>query len=382
MIWALRIVVLVGTAVTLVAQQSGDLLTRLTVPSERTRAALALRELGPAAATLLLDAIEQSDCRSPEVLCEELANLGSLTSDEVARLGKLIPLRAEPQRTSLLRALANGVLGNRDEAAVMTVVQQMPVWAQAGYFYSVDRDHPTFAWQEYVRLMRRLSLRKGGTRPEDLVRALDRICNDRMSIQAFLGGVGEPSDVHDLTSFGQHATREELEAIAELTLAHGTAAGAAVDELGAYLLCEPPRPAEILTESCAGIGEEAPCKSDAVAFPTLWRRDDWRFAAARAVFAISKQNTNRVHALRHLLHAPQPAERLEALVAVRAWPQPWAEFVPELSACLDSEDRLVVRETLVTFGLARGVELPNDRLREIAAGKDRELATLARRLMQ
>jgi len=39
----------------------------------------------------------------------------------------------------------------------------------------------------------------------------------------------------------------------------------------------------------------------------------------------------------------------------------------------------VVRDALVTLGLAQGVPMPTDALRELAGGKDRELALLARR---
>lgn len=371
----------VGLACTLVAQDRTELIDRLLTPSQRTRAVVELRRLGPVAASALLDALERPDARSPVVLAEALADLGNATRTEVARLTKLLPRRPEPQRTWLLRALANGVLEADAPRAVESVRDALGDWAEAGFFYSEDRDHPTFAWQEYVRLKRRLALRESGTAPADLDRALERIRAGREGIHRDVGVLGGKWEVHDLTSFGQHATREELEAIAELALAHGNAARSTIDELAKYLAHELPRPGVILTESCAGIGENAPTQAADVKLPTLWRRDDWRFAVARAVFAVSVDAPSRAHALRHLLYSPQAAERIEALAAVRAWPQPWRDFLPELRACLDSDDRLVVRDTLVTLGLAKGIDLPVQPLQLLAAGEDRELATLAARLL-
>lgn len=119
----------------------------------------------------------------------------------------------------------------------------------------------------------------------------------------------------------------------------------------------------------------------AVRFATLWRRDDWRFAIARASLATGAPPAERTHAVRHLLHAPATADRLDALAAVRAAPQPWSEFAADLAACLGAADRLVVRDALITLGQARDLALPTGELERLAAGTDRELAALARRLL-
>ena len=177
-------------------------------------------------------------------------------------------------------------------------------------------------------------------------------------------------------------TESYAQAIAELAVKAGDEARGIVAELSKYLACEEPRPGIILTEHCAGIGENAPVRSPAVQFPTLWRRDDWRFAIARAAVVISEEEADRAHALRHLLHAPLVSDRMIALETVRAWPQPWSAFAPDLAACLDAEERVVVRSALITYGLAEGLAMPVERLRELAAGVDRELALMAKRLLQ
>lgn len=354
------------------------LLDRLRVPAERPRATLECRRIGMPAATALVDALTQPDCREPEILADVLGELGDATRDELPRLTALLPTRSGLQRSSLLRAIANGVLGCRDERAIDVLREQFTAWAKAGCFYSETEAQPTFAWCEYVRLQRRLSLRRGGTEPDGLMRALDAIRQGREGLGIGFGP-GPRAEVHDLSAFGQHATREELEAIAELALAQGAAARGVVDELARYLRHETPRPGIILKEPCAGYGENAPVELPAVKLPTLWRRDDWRFAIARAIIAVSQDRADRVHAVRHLLYAPAVADRLAALAAVRAWPQPWSEFAQDLAACLDATERLVVREALITFGLA-DVPAPMETLARLAAGSDEELAVLARKL--
>ncbi|HEX6812799.1 MAG TPA: hypothetical protein VF384_14330 [Planctomycetota bacterium] len=364
------------------AQPPADLLARLYVPGEHTRAVVECRRLGPAAAAALVDALTRPDCREPHMLAGVLGELGDATRADVARITEMLPGRPEPQRTRLLRALANGVLGCTDEQAIEALRDQLGAWARAGFFYSESAKQPSFAWYEYVRLRRRLSLRERGTRPEDLVEALDTIRKSREGMSLLLAALDKKSRVHDLTSFGQHATREDLEAIAELALAHGPAARTVVDELAKYLRHEPPRPGETRREPFAGIGENPPANLPSQQFPTLWRRDDWRFAIARSVAAISQRQADRLHALRHLLHAPGVADRLDALAAARDWPQPWNELAPDLAACLDAADRLVVRDALVTFGLAQQLTLPRPRLEQLARADDKELATLADRLLR
>lgn len=380
--WSAAWVVLLFVSSLARCQELAGLLDRLCVPAERTRATVELRHHGSAAATALVDALARADCRAPQIFAEVLADLGDASRGEVARLTVMLPGRSEPQRTLLLRALANGVLGCTDERAIDALRDVLGAWASAGFFYSEDPEQPTFAWYEYVRLQRRLAVRRRGMSPGDLGGALDAMRAGRAQIQGFVGVVGgQESDLHDLSSFGQHATREELEAIAELALAHGKAARSVVDEMAKYLTHEPPRPGEILREHCAGIGETAPAALPEVEFATLWRRDDWRFAIARAVVAVSQEQADRLHAIRHLLHAPLATDRLDALDAVRNWPQPWREFAPDLGACLDSADRIVVRDALITLGLAKGIALPATQLERLAAGRDKELAALAQRLL-
>ncbi len=103
------------------------------------------------------------------------------------------------------------------------------------------------------------------------------------------------------------------------------------------------------------------------------------------IFSLHPDAERRQHALRHLLHAPSSLQRLDALTAVRAWPGSWVAFAPELAVCLQHADRDVVREALVTLGLADAatvVRVPDGVLKELAAGKDRELAALARRAVR
>jgi hypothetical protein len=359
-------------------QDLPGIVDRLRVPAERPRATLECRRIGPPAATALLDALLRPDCREPEVLADVLGELGDSTRNELPRLTAMLPTRGEGQRTALLRTIANGVLGCRDDKAIDALCDQFPAWARAGWFYSETGEHPTFAWCEYVGLQRRLSLRRGGTEPDGLTRALDAIRNGREGLGIGFGRAPR-AEVHNLSAFGQHATREELEAVAELALAQGVAARGVVDELARYLRHETPRAGIILEEPCAGYGENAPVDLPAVKLPTLWRRDDWRFAIARAIIAVSQDRADRVHAIRHLLYAPAMADRLDAIAAVRAWPQPWTGFAPDLAACLDASERLVVREALISFGLARELA-PMDKLERLAAGSDEELALLARKL--
>jgi hypothetical protein len=254
-------------------------------------------------------------------------------------------------------------------------------WARAGWFYSRHADAPTFAWFEYVRLRRRIALRQGGVDVDSLENALRAIRAGRMQI-VWWSGPDRVAQICDLNSFGQHGTRESLEAIAELALGLGEASKPIARELAEYLAHEHPRPGKILTEPCAGYGEQAPTDVPEVKLPTLWRRDDWRFAVARAVFAHDEVRDHRQHALRHLLHAPTEPERLHALALVRDWPRPWTPFVPELVACLAAPERAVVRDALVLLGLIDGAaEAAAEPLQRIAAGPDPELASRARKIL-
>jgi hypothetical protein len=194
------------------------------------------------------------------------------------------------------------------------------------------------------------------------------------------GGAVRAFDPHDLNAHGAHGQRETLEAIAELTLREPLGTVDVVRELANYLAPEQPRPGVTLTEHCAGIGEQAPVDLPGVAEPTRWRRDDWRFACARTVFARHPDAAVRQHALRHLLHAPSAAERIDACAAVRQQPAPWDQFADDLAACLRADDRAVVREALVTLSLGGASDRIGDDLERLAEGSDRELATLARKV--
>jgi hypothetical protein len=250
-------------------------------------------------------------------------------------------------------------------------------------FYSPGPEQPTFAWYEFVRLRRRLTLCRGGCDHEALAGQLAAIARQRSEIGGL--GIATPEDqLCNLGRFGQHGTREHLEAIAELAAAEGPQARDLAAGLYEYLQHEAPRAAEILTEHCAGIGENAPDNAPAVQYPTLWRRDDWRFACARAVFARDADPAHRQHALRHLLHSPSPAERIDAILAVRAAAPPWLPFAADLTARLDDPERTVAREALITLGLAdqaTRAAVPTGPLQRLAHGPDRGLAALARRLL-
>jgi hypothetical protein len=168
---------------------------------------------------------------------------------------------------------------------------------------------------------------------------------------------------------------------ADTPLQIGEPARDVVGELHAYLACERPRAGEVLVEPCAGYGENPPANLPSEQFPTLWRRDDRRFAIARAVLAVSRDGAARAHALRHLLHAPTPAERIAALETLRSLPHPWTAFADGLAECLGAGERLVVPKALVTLGVGPAVASPAALLRARAARDDKELAALARRLL-
>lgn len=376
-VWLRTICGLLFAAGGIAAQDVEALIARLHDPAARVRATLELRRIGAPAARALVDRIE-ARADASALLAEVLAELGDVSAGEVKRLFAMVPQRPEPVRTSLLRALTNGVL-YCDADAAADVRDALPAWSEARYFYTASADTPTFAWNEYIRLKRRLLLRRDPS-VAGLQGRMAQIFLRRGAGNFAFGG--RKMDVYDMNSFGQHNTREEFEAIAELSLRHGEVAVAVVTELGKYLSCEEPRPGIVLQEHCAGIGEVAPVPAPEVKLPTLWRRDDWRFAVARAVLAIGDDDGQRTHALRHLLHAPLAVDRLAAIETVRAWPPPWTAFAADLAACLRNGDRVIVRAALVTLGQSTGLQMPVAELEALAVGDDRELALLSRRLLR
>ena len=144
--------------------------------------------------------------------------------------------------------------------------------------------------------------------------------------------------------------------VLEVGCGDGEVAAPLTSECARYLGYEAPRPGIVLTEHCAGIGEVAPTVDRATAFPTEWRRDDWRFACARLIVAAHPEDEARIHALRHLLYAPAAPDRLRALEAARRRLQqpraPWDDVLVDLQALLLDDDREVVREALITIGLS------------------------------
>lgn len=380
-----ELTVLLAAASSLAAQTAAELIEQLRKPEQRTRATAALQRLGDAGARTLWETMERGRRGQDDavvVLAATLTELGPATAPLAAQIAAALSDADEPLFGHLLRALGNGIL-DADDAAIDAARAALPALARAGRFYSPAADAPTFTWYEYVRLQRRLALRTAGTDPEGLQAALTALRTSREDGVAMIRGLGEGKhETFDLNAHGQHGQRESLEAIGELAQRQGAAARDIVEELARYLAHEPPRPGIVLTEHCAGIGEEPPADLPAVSFSTLWRRDDWRFACARAVFALHPDGAARQRALRQLLHAPLAIDRLSALEAMREWPRPWAAFADEFAARLDDEDRAVVREALVTIGLAEAVmEATRPALERLARGSDRELAMLARRVL-
>ncbi|MBK8098184.1 MAG: hypothetical protein IPK26_13815 [Planctomycetes bacterium] len=377
-------------AVGIAAQSPPELASALTRPAERTRALGELKRHGDAGAAAVFAAWREAarDSTAAATLSAALPELGTATAPLLTELIATLPQIDEPHRSPLLRAIANGAFDASDDA-VDVLAQKLPEWAAAGVFYTQDAGQPTFAWYEYVRIVRRLQLRGKHQQQGGLQQALAAIRAGRNGIMilpvGFLGGgpAGVPPKPHDLNAFGQHGTREELEAIAELVARETTPDRAVIEELARYLECESPRPGIILTEHCAGIGENAPFEAPEVRLPTLWRRDDWRFAIARVTVQHHPEASAREHAFRHLLHADGAWERIEMLGKLRTWPRPWTGFLPELLANLDHPDRLVVRETLLTLALAGGDAAgAKERLTAMTSGNDREIATLTQRALR
>ncbi|HEX5053945.1 MAG TPA: hypothetical protein VFZ65_19360 [Planctomycetota bacterium] len=341
---------------------------------------------GAAGAHAVLDAFlaaaDRGDDTAP-VFAAALAELGTATASEIPRLVEVMARHGEPVRCQLLRALANGAL-LADENARQTIGAALPAWAAAGLLYSPSADRATFAWYEYVRLVRRMKLSAESRDAAGVLRLLDSL---RASRGNFNFG-GRVATHYEIEAHGAHGQREELEGIAELALACPGDMTAVVAELTGYLEASPPRPPIVRTEHCAGIGENAPNALPGVKWPTCWLYDEWHFACARAVYARSSDVAARQLALRHLLHASNTALRLFAIESVRDWPQPWQAFAVDLADCLHSDERAIVREALVTISQcpvtareAASSARQRARLQEIANGTDRELATLARRAL-
>ncbi|MEO6597421.1 MAG: hypothetical protein ABIP94_21980 [Planctomycetota bacterium] len=307
-----------------------------------------------------------------------LADLGIATASEIPRLVAAIPLSEEPERSHLLRALANGALLADDEVR-RTIAEAIPTWADAGLLYSPAVDRPTFAWYEYVRLVRRLRVTAESRDAGSLQLSIARLQAER--VDAGVPG-GRRATHYEIEANGAHGQREVLEAIAELALACPDDVTTVVAELAGYLEASTPRPPIVKTEHCAGIGESATNALPAVRWPTLWRYDEWRFTCARAVLTRSTDTAARQLALRHLLYASNTQARLSAIEAVRQWPKPWVAFAADLTACLQSDQRIVVREALVTIAQCREtVQLAAPALEQLANGGDREFAALAQRAL-
>ncbi len=359
-------------------------ITRLRATQGRARALLDLSLIGAKATAALAETVRTAIVAAePDalVLAQALAELPG-AAEAVPALLASVSLATPEVRDPLLHALGNSVLVAEAAELRDDVAAALTAWAKAGLCYSPAADTPTFAWYEYVRLRRCLAVRSAGVEVPELLRYLEVVRQARGMIAGF-GGDTPPDQLCNLGRFGQHGTREEIEAIAHLAYALGPAGRQIVVVLAEYLEHEQPRPAEVLVEHCAGIGEEPPVDLPGVRFPTRWHRDTWRFASARAIFALDTDPDRRCHALRHLLHAPDTRTRIDALAAVRAWPAPWTALALDLAACLSHAERLVVREGLVTLGLADAVTtatVPADTLRQLIDGTDHELAALARRI--
>ena len=358
-------------------------IARLRSDRERARALVDLNLMGPKATVALAQAVRTAlAAADPDVLAlaQALAELPG-TQGAIPALVDAVPRAAPAVRDPLLHALGTCVLAADDAEVRGEVEGSLTEWAKAGLCYSPDAATATFAWYEFVRVRRCLAVRTVGTDVPGLLTYLAHVRQQRQMIAGF-GGNTPADQICNLGRFGQHGTREEIEAIADLALALGPDAREVAVVLAEYLGHEPPRPGEVIVEHCAGIGEEAPVDTPAVRFPTRWHRDAWRFASARVIFALHPDAERREHALRHLLHAPSSLQRLDALAAVRAWPESWVAFAPELAACLQDGERDVVREALVTLGLADAATVAGvsgTALQDLAGGKDRELAALARR---
>lgn len=362
------------------AQQPKDLVAQLLDPTNRTAATFKLKRHRAAGVAALLDAYGGGFTPDAPVYAQALAACGSHTGGALKDLIALAPRADEPARSSLLRAIANGVLAAPDADVVERLRDHLPEWLRNDVCFSPSQQSPTFAWFEYIRITRRLQLYPKRDSVAELRAVLDKMLREREAFPLPGLGAGVAPNVHDLGAFGAHGDRERLEAIAELALALGPPARPLVEELVLYLLPEKPRRGEIVTESGAGFGEGVPGNLAAARHPTLWRTGDWRLAIARAVLALSTDSAHRAEALRHLLLADDPVEQLEAFATLRTWPQPWTPFAAELTACLESPEPRIVREALLSFSADPTVPRPMEILQRLAASDVDDLRKLAQRL--
>jgi len=350
--------------------------------TERLRAS-AMHDLiaaGKQGATATLAAFHAA--KNKELYAKALADLGTSTRHILDELTDEIADNPEPIRSHLLRALSNGSL-------FATVTQRQTIraavknWAAKGMLYSPSADEPTFAWYEYVRLVRRMALADRGSDAVAITQAMTHLRNERGAVPIFGGQPVKDKHPHcAIESFGAHGQREQLEGIAELAIGCPEVTAEVLDELHAYLRLSPPREPRMRTEHCAGIGEYAPNKLPGTKWPTKWLYDDWHFACARAVLLHSKDQEARTLALRHLLYASNVAMRLRAIEDVRQWPKPWTAFAKDLQQCLTADDRIIVRAAVLTIGQEPELAAASrTELQRLVNGKDRELAAMAKRAL-
>lgn len=317
-----------------------------------------------------------------ELYAKALADIGTATSHILDELVTEISASDEPVRSHLLRALSNGALFATDEQRA-TIRAAIKTWAAKGMLYSPSAEEPTFAWYEYVRLVRRMTLASRGRDQAAIVAAMTHLRTERGTMPLFGGKPIKDKFPHAaIESFGAHGQREQLEGIAELAVDCPDVPGEVIEELQAYLRFSPPRAPRTTTEHCAGIGEYAPNELPGAKWPTKWLYDDWHFACARAVLRHSNDKKARTLALRHLLYASNVTMRLRAIEDVRQWPGARVDFALDLTLCLDADDRIIVRAAVLTIGQdPKLVEIAKAQLERLQRGNDRELAAMAKRAL-
>lgn len=319
-----------------------------------------------------------------EIFAKALSDLGPASSHVLDQLVAQISDHEEPLRSHLIRALSNGALFSSPEqrGRIHAAIKQ---WADAGHLYSQSAEQPTFAWYEYVRLVRRLSLAKRGHTAAAITAAMTTLQQARGAVPIF-GQRAPAKDKHPhcaIESFGAHGQREVLEGIAELAIRCHDVSDAVLDEMTSYLTYSPPRLPRMRTELCAGIGEHAPNAMPGKDWPTKWLYDDWHFACAEAVLLHSSDQKSRLLALRHLLYASNTTTRMRAMEAVREWPKPWTKFAPDLKQCLTAEVRTIVRAAVLTISQDQQlVAASRSELEKLVKGTDRELAVMAKQALR